>query len=130
MMNEREFKHGEFFSGTKKIRGQNVSKRKIAISDAKCLDWYDLDNKTTFVLRDQMNTVSIPLACGAPILGISKSYMGSMWYKLVDKFGPYNIFLIFTETDSLVFGLKGKTDKEAYIFSYYEKNRSLLRYLI
>jgi hypothetical protein len=41
-----------------------------------------------------------------------------MWYKLVDKFGPDNIFLIFTDTDSLVFGLKGKTYKEADIFSY------------
>ena len=41
-----------------------------------------------------------------------------MWYKLMDKFGPYNIFLIFTDTDSLVFGLKGNTYQEAYIFSY------------
>ena len=118
MMNEREFKHGEFFSGTKKIRGQTVSKRKLAISDAKYLDHYDLDNKNTFVIRDQMNTITKPLACGVSILGISKAYMISMWYKLVDKFGSDNIFLIFTDTYSLVFGLKGKTYKEAYIFSY------------
>ena len=65
-----------------------------------------------------MNTITKPLACGVSILGISKAYMISMWYKLVDKFGPDNIFLIFTDTDSLVFGLKGKTYKEAYIFSY------------
>ena len=43
-----------------------------------------------------------------------------MWYKLVDKFGD-NIFLIFTNTDSLVFGLNGKTYKEADIFSYIEE---------
>ena len=110
MMNEREFKHGEFFSGTKKIRGQEVSKRKLAISD--------LDNKNTFVIRDQMNTITKPIACGVSILGISKAYMVSMWYKLMDKFGAYNIFLIFIDTDSLVFGLKGNTYKEAYIFSY------------
>jgi len=48
MMNEREFEHGEFISGTKKIRGQEVSKRKLAISDAKYLDHYDFDNKNTF----------------------------------------------------------------------------------
>ena len=118
MMNEREFKHGEFFSGTKKIRGQEVSKRKLAISDAKYLDHYDLDNKNTFVIRDQMNTITKPIACGVSILGISKAYMVSMWYKLVDKFGADNIFLIFTDTDSLVFGLKGNTYKEADIFSY------------
>ena len=129
-MNEREFKHGEFISGTRKIRGQEVSKRKLAISDAKYLDHYDFDNKNTFVIRDQMNTITKPLACGVSILGISKAYMISMWYKLVDKFGPDNIFLIFTDTDSLVFGLKGNTYKEAYIFSYIEKNQSLLSYSI
>ena len=107
-----------------------MSKRKIDLSDAKCLDWYDLDNKTTFVLRDQMNTISIPLACGVSILGISKSYMVSMWYKLVDKFGPYNIFLIFTDTDSLVFGLKGKTYDEAHIFSYIREEPNFVRCLI
>ena len=116
MMNEREFKHGEFFSGTKKIRGQEVSKRKIAISDSKYLDHYDLDNNNTFVIRDQMNTMTKPLACGVSILGISKAYMVSMWYKLVDKFSPDNIFLIFTDTDSL--GFEGNTYKEADIFSY------------
>ena len=36
----------------------------------------------------------------------------------MDKFSPYNIFLIFTDTDSFVFGLKGNTYQEAYIFSY------------
>ena len=118
MMNEREFKHGEFLSGTKKIRGQTVSKRKLAISDGKYLDHYDLDNKYTFVIIDQMNIITKPIACGVSILGISKAYMVSMWYKLIDKFGPYNIFLIFTDTYSLVFGLKGNTYKEAYIFSY------------
>ena len=45
-----------------------------------------------------------------------------MWYKLVDKFGE-NIFLIFTDTDSLVFGLNGKTNKEADIFSYIEEEQ-------
>ena len=44
--------------------------------------------------------------------------MVSMWYKLVDKFGTDNIFLIFMDTDSCVFGLKGNTYKEADIFSY------------
>ena len=44
--------------------------------------------------------------------------MVSMWYKLVDKFGTENIFLIFTGTYSLVFGLIGKTCKEADSFSY------------
>ena len=28
----------------KEIRGQNVSKRKIDLSNAKCLDWYDPNN--------------------------------------------------------------------------------------
>ena len=64
-----------------------------------------------------MNTITKRL-CGVSILGISKAYMVSMWYKLMDKFGPDNIFLIFTDTDSLVFGLKGNTYKEADIFSY------------
>jgi hypothetical protein len=65
-----------------------------------------------------MNTITKPLACGVSILGISKAYMVSMWYKLVDKFSPDNIVLIFTDTESLVFGLKGNTYKEADIFSY------------
>ena len=53
-MNEREFKHGEFFSGIKKIRGQTVSKRKLSLSDPNTLrDHYDLENKKTFVIRDQ-----------------------------------------------------------------------------
>ena len=64
-----------------------------------------------------MNTITKPLDCGVSILAISKAYMVSMWYKLVDKFGD-NIFLIFTDTDSLVFGLKGKTYKKADTFSY------------
>ena len=83
MMNEREFKHGEFFSGTKKIRGENVSKRKIAISNPQYLDHYDLDNDNTFVIRDQMNTITKPLTCGVSILGISKAYMcrcGINWW--------------------------------------------------
>ena len=125
MMNEREFKHRDFFSGTKKIRGQTVSKRKLAMSDAKYLDHYDLDNKNTFVIRDQMNTITKPLACGVSILGISKAYVVSMWYTLMDKFVSDNIFLIFTDTDSLVFGLKGNTHKEADIFHTLEKKHNL-----
>jgi hypothetical protein len=125
MMNEGEFKHGKFFSGTKKIRGQTVSKRKLAISDAKYLDHYDLENKNTFVIRDQMNTITKPLACGVSILGISKAYMVSMWYKLMDKFGPDNIFLIFTDTDSLVFGLKEIHTKKQTFFHTFEKKQNL-----
>ena len=89
-MNEQDFKHGEFFSATKMKktkRGIKVSERKLAISNPKYLDQYEIDNNTTFVIRNQMNTITKPLACGVSILGISKAYMVSMWYKLVDKFG-------------------------------------------
>ena len=57
------------------------------LSNPACLDWYEIDDDTTFVLRSQMNTITKPVACGVSILGISKTYMVSMWYKLIDKFG-------------------------------------------
>ena len=53
--------------------------------------------------------------------------MISMWYKLIDKFGNDRIFLIFTDTNSLIFGLKGNTYKEAYIFSYIREERDFAR---
>ena len=114
MMNERDFKMGKFCRGRKK----GISQKKLALSNPRCVDWYDLDNETYFVLFDQMNTITKPLACGVSVLGISKSYMISFWYKLLDKFGPDSIHLIFTDTDSLIFELSGNNYKEAYIFSY------------
>ena len=45
--------------------------------------------------------------------------MGSFWYKLKDKFGD-RVQLIYTDTDSLVFSLDGKTYKEANLLSYIE----------
>ena len=90
----------------------------MTLSNPKCVDWYDLSNEATFVLFDQMNTITKPLACGVSVLGISKSYMINFWYKLVDNFSPYNIHLIFTDTDSLFFQLVGENYKAAYIFSY------------
>ena len=47
--------------------------------------------------------------------------MVSMWYKLVDKFTPDTIQLIFSDTDSLVFELTGDTYEKADIFSYIRK---------
>ena len=119
-MNERNFKSGKFVSSKnmKKIRGGTISiERKLAISDPKYIDRYDFDNKNSFVLEDQMKTLTRPIACGATIFGISKAYMVSMWYKLIDKFGDENLHLIFTDTDSLAFELKGKhyTKKQTYL---------------
>ena len=114
MMNERDFKRGKFCRGRKK----GISQKKLALSNPRCVDWYDLDNESYFVLFDQMNTITKPLACGVSVLGISKSYMISFWYKLLDKFGPDSIHLISTDTDSLIFELSGKNYKEADIFSY------------
>ena len=95
-----------------------VRNRKLALSNKNCYDWYDLDNDHTFVLFNQMKTLTHPVACGVAVLGISKSIMGSFWYSLIDKFGEDNIQLVFTDTDSLVFILKGNTYKESYILSY------------
>ena len=74
MMNEREFKHGEFVraSKKKKIGKEFVSERKAALSDPKCIDWYEIDNDNTLIIRDQLNTITRPLAYGISILGISK----------------------------------------------------------
>ena len=124
MMNERKFKTGKFVSTKKNIQklGVAVSERKLALSNPRCIDWYDLNADSTFVLYNQMKTLTRPIACGVSIFGISKAYMVSMWYKLVDKFGYDNIHLIYTDTDSLVFELKGKTYKEADIFDYIRKD--------
>ena len=59
----------------RKSEDKTVSKRKLAISDPKYLDHYDLDNKNTFVITDQMNTITKQLECGVSIIGISKAYM-------------------------------------------------------
>ena len=44
MMNELEFKRGKLIYGSRKIRGGDVLNRKIALSDPKILDYYDIDN--------------------------------------------------------------------------------------
>ena len=56
MMNERKFKTGKFVSTKKKIqkRGVAVSERKLAFSNPRCIDWYDLNDDITFVLYNQM----------------------------------------------------------------------------
>ena len=135
MMNELKFKRGKFVKGyktigAKKIPADNkrgykleggikVQRRKLELSKPECVDWYDLDDKHTFVLLNQKKTISHPLACGVAVLGISKSIMGSFWYKLKDKFGD-RVQLIYTDTYSLVFSLDGKTYKEANLLSYIE----------
>jgi hypothetical protein len=75
MMNEHEFKHGEFVraSKKKKIGKDFVSERKVVLSDPKCIDWYEIDNDNTFITRGQLNTITRPLACGISILGISNN---------------------------------------------------------
>jgi hypothetical protein len=119
MMNERKFTCARKM---KKVSGGTikVSERKLALSDPKCIDWYDLDDNgyNTFVLYNQRKNLTLPIACGASIFGISKSYMISIWYKLIDKFGAYNIDLLFTDTDYLAFELTGKIHREADLLSY------------
>ena len=65
MMDEKRFKHGKFVSSRmkKKVRGVAVSERKLAISDPKCLDYYDLDEdkENTFVLMDRKKTLTRPI---------------------------------------------------------------------
>ena len=73
----------------------------------------DEDKNDSFVLFSQKITLTRPIACGTAIFGISKAYMVSMWYKLIDKFGAENIHLIFTDTDYLAFELTGKNYKES-----------------
>ena len=89
------------------------------MSKPECVDWYDLDDKNTFVLLNHKKTISHPMACDVAVLGISKSIMGSFWYKLKDKFGD-RVQLIYTDTYSLVFSLDGNTYKEANLLSYIE----------
>ena len=118
MMDEKKFKHGKFVSSRikKKVgKAQSVSERKLALSNPKCIDWYDLDEdqNDTFVLFSQKRTLTRPIDCGTAIFGISKAYMVSMWYKLIDKFGSDNLHLIFTDTDSLAFELIVKNYKES-----------------
>ena len=62
-----------------------------------------------------------PIDCGTAIFGISKAYMVSMWYKLIDKFGADNLHLIFMDTDSLAFELTGKNYKEADLIYHHIK---------
>ena len=119
MMNEMRFKEGKFISGYKKFdNGVKVQKRKLALSNPNCYDWCDIDEDNTFVLFNKMKTLSHPIADGVAILGISKSIMGSFWYRLIDKFGEDRVKLVYTDTDSLVFILIGNTYKEADILSY------------
>jgi hypothetical protein len=126
MMDEKRFKHGKFVSSRmkKKVRGVAVSERKLAISDPKCLDYYDLDEdkENSFVLMSRKKTLTRPIACGCAIFGMSKSYIVEMWYKLVDKFGADNLHLIFTDTDSLAFELTGKNYKEADLIYHHIKD--------
>ena len=126
MMDEKRFKHGKFVSSRKKkkIRGFEVSERKLAISDQKCIDYYDLDEdkENSFVLMNQKRTLTRPIACGCSIFGMSKSYIIEMWYKLIDKFGAENIHLIFTDTDSLCFELTGRNYHEADLVYHHIKN--------
>ena len=126
MMDEKRFKHGKFVSSRKKkkVRGVEVSERKLAISDPKCIDYYDLDEdkENSFVLMNRKKTLTRPIACGCAIFGMSKSYIIEMWYKLIDKFGAENIHLIFTDTDSLCFELTGKNYQEADLIYYHIKN--------
>ena len=128
MMNELKFKTGKFISGYKHFtkRGKDgekhvyasVQKRKLPLSNPNCVDWCDIDKKNTFVLFNTMKTLSHPIADGVSVLGISKSIMGSFWYRLIDKFGEHHIQLVFHDTDSLVIILIGDTYKEADILSY------------
>ena len=66
----------------KKVRcaqGIEVSERKLALSDLKCIDWYDMDEdkNDSFVLLSQRITLTRPIACGTAIFGISKAYIVS-----------------------------------------------------
>ena len=135
MMNELKFKRGKFVSGNKTfgdkkvpadnkrkyklVGGIKVQRRKLELSKPECVDWYELDDKHTFVLLNQKKTIAHPIACGVGVIGISKSIMGSFWYKLKDKFGD-RVQLIYTDTYSLVFSLDGKTYKEANLLIYIE----------
>ena len=76
----------------------------LALSNPSLLDSDNLDDigEHTFLLRNQMKTLRKPIACGVSILGISKAYIISMWYRLSDKLGYGRIQLIFTDTDSLI----------------------------
>ena len=134
MMDEKRFKHGKFVSSRKKkkVRGVEVSERKLAILDPKCIDYYDLDEdkENSFVLMNRKKTLTRPIACGCGIFGMSKSYIIEMWYKLIDKFGAENIHLIFTDTDSLCFELTGKNYQEAdLIYHHIKPTQNLLHYL-
>ena len=136
MMNEMKFKTGKFISGykhyTKKGRDGNkhvyasVQKRKLALSSPNCVDWCHIDKKNTFVLFNTMKTLSHPIADGVAVLGISKSIMGSFWYRLIDKFGEDHIQLVLHDTDYLVLILIGNTYKEADIYHTYNRKNQIL----
>jgi hypothetical protein len=64
-----------------------------------------------------MKTLFHPIADGVAVLGISKSIIGSFWYRLIYKFGEYHIQLVYTDTDNLVIIRIGDTYKEADILS-------------
>ena len=125
-MNQLKFKRGKFVSGYKTlgakkipaskkrhyklVGGTKVQRRKLELSKPECVDWYELDDKHTFVLLNQKKTISHPVACGAGVLGISKSIMGSFWYKMKNKFSD-RVQLIYTDAYIFVFSLDGKTCK-------------------